>query len=41
MTGCLRGLAIRRVGVLATLDQRIAALLDPKFAIRKAQETVG
>jgi hypothetical protein len=37
----LLGLAIRRGGVLATLDQRIAALVDPKSAERKALETVG
>ena len=37
----LLGLAIRRGGVLATLDQRIAALTEPKSAERKAIETVG
>ena len=37
----LLGLAIRRGGVLATLDQRIAALTEPKSAERKALETVG
>jgi hypothetical protein len=37
----LLGLAIRRGGVLATLDQRIAALVDPKSAARKALELVG
>lgn len=36
----LLGLAIRRGGVLATLDQRIAALTDAKSAERKALETV-
>ncbi len=38
---CLLGLAIRRGGVLATLDQRIAALTEPKSAERKALETVA
>lgn len=37
----LLGLAIRRSGVLATLDQRIAALTEPKSAERKAIETVA
>ncbi len=37
----LLGLAIRRGGVLATLDQRIAALTEPRSAERKALETVG
>lgn len=37
----LLGLAIRRGGVLATLDQRIAALLETKSAERKALETLG
>ena len=37
----LLGLAIRRGGVLATLDERIAALIEPKSADRKALETVG
>jgi hypothetical protein len=37
----LLGLAIRRGGVLATLDQRIAALTEPKSVERKALETVG
>jgi toxin-antitoxin system PIN domain toxin len=37
----LLGLAIQRGGVLATLDQRIAALTEPKSAERKALETVG
>ncbi|MFN0069274.1 MAG: TA system VapC family ribonuclease toxin [Limisphaerales bacterium] len=37
----LLGLAIRRGGVLATLDQRIAALTEPKSAERKALETVA
>lgn len=36
----LLGLAIRRGGMLATLDQRIAALTEPKSAERKALETV-
>lgn len=36
----LLGLAIRRGGVLATLDQRIATLVEPKSAERKALETV-
>jgi hypothetical protein len=36
----LLGLAIRRGGVLATLDQRIAALTEPKSAERKALEMV-
>jgi toxin-antitoxin system PIN domain toxin len=37
----LLGLALRRGGVLATLDQRIAALTEPKSAARKAVETVA
>ena len=37
----LLGLAIRRGGVLATLDHRIAALTEPKSAERRALETVG
>lgn len=37
----LLGLAIRRGGVLATLDQSIAALTEPKSTERKALETVG
>ena len=37
----LLGLAIRRGGMLATLDQSVAALTDPKSAERKALETVG
>jgi toxin-antitoxin system PIN domain toxin len=37
----LLGLAIRRGGVLATLDQRIAALTAPKSSERKALETVA
>lgn len=37
----LLGLAIRRGGVLATLDQRIADMVDPKSTERKALETVG
>lgn len=37
----LLGLAIRRGGMLATLDQRIAALTEPKSAERKALETVA
>ena len=36
----LLGLAIRRGGVLATLDQRIAALTDPKSVERKSLEIV-
>ncbi len=37
----LLGLTILRGGVLATLDQRIAALTEPKSAERKALEIVG
>jgi hypothetical protein len=37
----LLGLAIRRGGVLATLDERIGALTEPKSAERKALATVG
>jgi toxin-antitoxin system PIN domain toxin len=37
----LLGLAIRRGGVLATLDQRITALTEPKSPERKALESVG
>lgn len=37
----LLGLAIRRDGLLATLDEGIAALTEPKSAERKALETVG
>lgn len=37
----LLGLAIRRGGVLATLDQRMAALTETKSAERKALEMVG
>jgi uncharacterized protein len=37
----LLGLAIRRGGILATLDQRITALTEPKSAERKALEMVG
>lgn len=37
----LLGLAIRRGGVLATLDQRIAALTEPRSAERKALEVVA
>lgn len=37
----LLGLAIRRGGVLATLDERIGALTVPKSSERKALETVG
>ena len=37
----LLGLAIRRGGVLATLDQRIAALTEPKSSERNALETVA
>ncbi|HXP62710.1 MAG TPA: TA system VapC family ribonuclease toxin [Dongiaceae bacterium] len=36
----LLGLAIRKGGVLATLDQRIAALTQPKSAEQKALTTV-
>ncbi len=38
---CLLGLAIRRGGVLATLDQRIADLTAPHSAERTALETVA
>ena len=34
-------LAIRRGGVLATLDQRIVGLTEPKSSERKALETVA
>jgi hypothetical protein len=37
----LLGLAIRHGGLLATLDERIAALVEPKSAERKALEIVG
>lgn len=37
----LLGLAIRRGGVLATLDERIAALTEAKSAERKALEIVN
>jgi len=37
----LLGLALRRGGMLATLDERIAALTEPKSAERKALEIVG
>lgn len=37
----LLGLAVRRGGILATLDQRIAALAEPKSAERKALELVS
>jgi hypothetical protein len=37
----LLGLAIRRGGVLATLDERIAALTEPKAAERKALELIN
>lgn len=37
----LLGLAIHRCGILATLDERIAALTAPKSAERKALELVG
>jgi uncharacterized protein len=37
----LLGLAIRRGGILATLDQRIMTLTEPKSAERKALETVA
>jgi len=36
----LLGLAIRRGGLLATLDQRIAALTEPKSAERRALEII-
>lgn len=36
----LLGLAIRRGGALATLDQRIADLTEPKSAERNALVTV-
>jgi predicted nucleic acid-binding protein len=36
----LLGLAIRRGGVLATLDQRIASLTEPKSAERRALEII-
>ena len=37
----LLGLAVSRGGVLATLDQRIAALTEPRSAESKALETVA
>ena len=37
----LLGLALRRGGKLATLDQGVAALLEPKSEARKALEIVG
>ena len=37
----LLGLAIRRGGVLATLDRHLAELTEPKAAERKALETIG
>lgn len=37
----LLGLAIRRRGMLATLDERIAALTEPRSAERKMVETVS
>ena len=37
----LLGLALHRGGVLATLDQRITALVEPKSAERKALEIVA
>ena len=37
----LLGLAVRRGGVLATLDQRIAALTEPKSAEQKSLETLA
>jgi hypothetical protein len=37
----LLGLAIRRGGMLVTLDQRIATLTDPKSAERKALELIN
>jgi hypothetical protein len=36
----LLGLALSRGGLLATLDERIGALLEPKSAERTALETV-
>lgn len=41
MKGYLLGLAIRRGGVLATLDHRLAALTEPKSGERKALEVVA
>lgn len=37
----LLGLAIRRGGILATLDQRIEVLTEPRSAERKSLECVG
>lgn len=37
----LLGLALRRGGVLATLDERIAALIQPKSTERKALEILA
>jgi uncharacterized protein len=37
----LLGLAIRHGGLLATLDERIAALVEPKSMERRALEIVG
>jgi toxin-antitoxin system PIN domain toxin len=37
----LLGLAVHRGGILATLDERIAALTEPKSAQRRALETVA
>ena len=37
----LLGLALRRGGMLATLDERIAALTEPRTAERKALEIVA
>jgi hypothetical protein len=37
----LLGLAIRHGGLLATLDERIAALVEPKSTERKALEIAG
>ena len=37
----LLGLALRRGGMLATLDERIAALTEPRSAERKALELVA
>jgi uncharacterized protein len=37
----LLGLAIRRGGILATLDQRMAALTEPSSTERKVLEVVG
>lgn len=37
----LLGLALRRGGILATLDERITALTEPKLAERKSLEIVA